>query len=520
MTGISVCMIVKNEVELLPACLASVRPFVDEICVVDTGSTDGTPDVALAAGARVEHHAWQNDFSLARNASLAMAQNPWILVVDADERLDGASSHALRTATQDAAAFAFMVIRDDLRPKGEPDQIALVRLFRNLPQIRYARPVHEDVTDSLAAIGLSAVPKLSGVHLTHLGYLPAALTRCDKLARNLAILRQRCSEAPADLFSAYKFAVSLPESAIHERQAAFAAALALVDAQPLAELDDLPFLPRLFEAAAEFFATTGHVAAALALCIRGTELFPDALLFRQYYADLLRRVGEFAAAGRLQGSIFSNRELCAIRAESLHAFRLRSSLSALAFALDEQVSLRPAVPATTEDVAVRCAYLRWAVQQGHHHEVARALGPLLQAHFERDDIKLLAGEFAWASGDRETAWVVWGGASASSEAGYRAHTWLSLVRAVRGETYAGVGPARDVASAALDNLLVQLGEGESAPDPVFEPSALARWTERWLSELRHAGRQDLADRGAARIEKQATRVRTGSNPVQAAHCCI
>src|SRR5436309_8928498 len=80
-------MIVRNEAARLAACLDSAGPAVDEIVVVDTGSTDGTQALARAEGARVVEWSWRDDFAAARNQALALARGPWVLVLDGDERL-------------------------------------------------------------------------------------------------------------------------------------------------------------------------------------------------------------------------------------------------------------------------------------------------------------------------------------------------------------------------------------------------------------------------------------------------
>ncbi|MCK4633171.1 MAG: glycosyltransferase family 2 protein, partial [candidate division Zixibacteria bacterium] len=85
--SISACMMVKNEEELLPGSLESIRNWVDEIVVVDTGSTDRTVEIAESYGARVYHQPWANDFSLHRNYSTSLATGDWILIIDADERI-------------------------------------------------------------------------------------------------------------------------------------------------------------------------------------------------------------------------------------------------------------------------------------------------------------------------------------------------------------------------------------------------------------------------------------------------
>ena len=95
---LSLAMIVKNEEHFLADALRSAAPFCDELVVVDTGSTDATVAIARSLGARVEHFAWCDDFSAARNASLRACRGQYILVLDADERLEGGDPALLRRA--------------------------------------------------------------------------------------------------------------------------------------------------------------------------------------------------------------------------------------------------------------------------------------------------------------------------------------------------------------------------------------------------------------------------------------
>jgi hypothetical protein len=74
---LSLCMIVKDEEAMLGRCLEAARAAVDEIAVVDTGSTDRTVQIAEEHGARVLHHAWDGDFAAARNASFDAATGDW-----------------------------------------------------------------------------------------------------------------------------------------------------------------------------------------------------------------------------------------------------------------------------------------------------------------------------------------------------------------------------------------------------------------------------------------------------------
>lgn len=82
---LSACMMVKNEEQNLPRCLESIKNVVDEIIIVDTGSTDRTVEIAESYGAKVYHHPWENDFSKHRNQSISYAQGDWVFIIDADE---------------------------------------------------------------------------------------------------------------------------------------------------------------------------------------------------------------------------------------------------------------------------------------------------------------------------------------------------------------------------------------------------------------------------------------------------
>ena len=101
---ISLCMIVRNEERFIGQCLGSVKDFVDEMIVVDTGSTDRTAEIAHQFGATVLDHAWTGDFSEARNYSISKASRDWILILDADERLAERDSKKLRELVRNARA--------------------------------------------------------------------------------------------------------------------------------------------------------------------------------------------------------------------------------------------------------------------------------------------------------------------------------------------------------------------------------------------------------------------------------
>jgi tetratricopeptide (TPR) repeat protein len=190
---LSLCMIVKNEHETLARCLASVKGVADEIIVVDTGSTDGTQAIAREHGAQLIQSSWENDFSRARNQSLAAATGAWILVLDADEYLlteDGAALRELlvrHTSEDGRATVAFQLVLQNLSADGRPGMLAhITRVFPNRPDVRYEWPIHEQVMTSLGRAGVPV--QTATVKFLHTGYANRERNRAKQL-RNREIFQ-------------------------------------------------------------------------------------------------------------------------------------------------------------------------------------------------------------------------------------------------------------------------------------------------------------------------------------------
>src|SRR5262245_13210477 len=111
--GVTLAMIVRDEEAKLGRCLDSAKDNVDEIAIVDTGSSDDTISIAKSYGARVSEIVWPDAFHIARNASLDMVETEWVLWLDADEWLDPASAPLLREAIRNEKAFAYFLARFD-----------------------------------------------------------------------------------------------------------------------------------------------------------------------------------------------------------------------------------------------------------------------------------------------------------------------------------------------------------------------------------------------------------------------
>ncbi|MDQ7788611.1 MAG: glycosyltransferase family 2 protein, partial [Clostridia bacterium] len=172
---ISLCMIARNEAQNLGRCLNSVRDVVDEMIVIDTGSSDGTANIARSLGARVYSFVWNDNFSDARNSSLEMATGDWILFLDADEELAPESHDALRSLVNDETVDGYFVkIINYLGNEGwtETCPDIVFRLFRNRPEYRFRGAIHEQIADVILENNRRAGYRMAeDVIILHYGYL-------------------------------------------------------------------------------------------------------------------------------------------------------------------------------------------------------------------------------------------------------------------------------------------------------------------------------------------------------------
>ena len=183
---LSLCMIVKNEAQALPRCLKSVKNVVDEIIVLDTGSTDKTPQIAKKLGAKIYKYEWCNDFSAARNEALKYVTGDWVLILDADETLNPEIIPSLREVLKMEEYLLVNLLRQEIGAKQSPYSL-VSRLFRNHPEIRFDRPYHALVDDSITEI-IAAEPqwqigRLPGVAIFHTGYQQTAIAKHNKYER-------------------------------------------------------------------------------------------------------------------------------------------------------------------------------------------------------------------------------------------------------------------------------------------------------------------------------------------------
>ncbi|HEX9653140.1 MAG TPA: glycosyltransferase [bacterium] len=205
---VSLCMIVKNEEAYLEWCLKSVEDVVDEIVIVDTGSSDRTLEIARRFNAKIHHWRWADDFAAARNASLRHATGEWILHLDADERLLPESKAELLRCLKDPGVTCYSVLIDSPAEQLKKGHISRAhRLFRNLSGIRYSGRIHEQISPSVAKLKRKA--EVSNIKFLHLGYAKNAEEMQQKSDRNFKLLKQQITDEPNHAYWRYLMAQNL-----------------------------------------------------------------------------------------------------------------------------------------------------------------------------------------------------------------------------------------------------------------------------------------------------------------------
>ncbi|MFX3624800.1 MAG: glycosyltransferase [Ectobacillus sp.] len=206
---ISLCMIVKDEEKTLPACLDSVKSFIDEMIIVDTGSKDQTVNIARHYGAKVFHIPWEHDFAKARNVSLEHATGDWILHLDADERLEPEDTKLLLSllASDTAEAYFLQIINHLYESSGDKMVFPSIRLWRNRPEYRFTGALHEQISSSIMKRNPAKPMQLTQVRIHHYGYSQQIVQEKNKTERNLKIALDEVKRHPGAPFARYNLAM-------------------------------------------------------------------------------------------------------------------------------------------------------------------------------------------------------------------------------------------------------------------------------------------------------------------------
>lgn len=194
---LSFCAIVKNESQHLSRCLASVKPYVDELIIVDTGSTDATVAIAQDYGAIIGHFDWCNDFAAARNYALSLVTGDWVLVLDADEELVIHDPNFRDRWLTPEAPVIYGINRLDLFEVDDIANSINPRLYQKLPGIHYVGRYHEQLqTQENTPLTMGV---MNALEIKHYGNSDANILHKNQ-TRDIPILEQMRAEEGLDLW--------------------------------------------------------------------------------------------------------------------------------------------------------------------------------------------------------------------------------------------------------------------------------------------------------------------------------
>ncbi|WP_221796734.1 glycosyltransferase [Paenibacillus typhae] len=275
-------MIVKDEEKILDRCLNSVKDKVDEIIVVDTGSSDNTIEIAKQYTASVYTFAWTNDFSEARNYSLQQATKEYILVLDADEYLD-ADADLQQELSSKLDYYLFNI--KNYHSYGQSFTHSAVRLFKNDTNLYYENRLHEH----LNIVGNDALKGGEAATLIHhTGYSAEKMDEKAKLKRNLPLMQQAVRENP-DAYNLYNMGKTYMSLDEHLKAVEF-----FKRAYPLST--NRVFLPELLVKLAYSLGELGRNEEGLNILNDAVHVFPEETEMWYIRGELFAKTGYYKDA--------------------------------------------------------------------------------------------------------------------------------------------------------------------------------------------------------------------------------
>jgi glycosyltransferase involved in cell wall biosynthesis/Tfp pilus assembly protein PilF len=293
---LSMCMIARNSSRTISAALETIRPWVDEMIVLDTGSDDETPQLAEQLGARVFHTKWQDSFSTARNESIRHARGDWIVWIDSDDTIDAENGRKLRDLVESQQSPSTMGFVLQVRCPADPEASAYatatvvdhVKLFRNIPAIQFSGRIHEQVLPAIRTLGCEV--EWTDIFVVHSGSEHSDAARASKHRRDLRLLEMSLSESPDDTFHLFNMGMTLLDA---DRPAE---ALNFLCRSLQMVSPGESHTRKLFAFLAQAYTSLGRIESALKSCRQGLGIFPNdpELLFRK--SSLEQHCGRLDAA--------------------------------------------------------------------------------------------------------------------------------------------------------------------------------------------------------------------------------
>lgn len=210
--SLSLCMIVKNEENTLGRCLESVKDIVDEIIIVDTGSTDNTVKIAESYGSKVFFYKWDNSFANARNYSLSKASKDWILIMDADDEIKSEDKIKVLELINDNNTKLNAYFGETLSYSGNYTDYNIysnlnIRFIKNNKGYKFVGDIHEQIMPGDEDAKKQAFLGIVDIKFYHYGYLNDTIKQKNKRKRNMEIIEKLLKENPNNPFMLYNMGV-------------------------------------------------------------------------------------------------------------------------------------------------------------------------------------------------------------------------------------------------------------------------------------------------------------------------
>lgn len=300
---LSLCMIVRDNEDTIRPCLESIKPFVDEMIVVDTGSTDRTPDICRELGARVEHFPWCDDFSAARNESLKYARGTWIFWMDSDDTIGPDCGRELRTLTQtkhadEVLGFVMQVHCPGRNAEGAEEVTVVdhVKLFRNRCNLRFEHRIHEQILPAIHRAGGRV--EWTDLFVVHSGADRSPQGERRKLERDLRILNRELLEKPNHPFVLFNLGMTHAHAKQFEEAISY-----LTQCVKVSDPQD-SHVRKAYALVVSAQMQAGDEAMAIQCCERGLQLYPEDTELQFRAGVLYHRTGRLTeAVAAFQGAL-------------------------------------------------------------------------------------------------------------------------------------------------------------------------------------------------------------------------
>lgn len=324
---LSLCMIVRNNENTIGPCISSIRPWVDEMIVIDTGSTDATATICKDLGAKVWHWPWQDDFSAARNESLKYASGEWIFWMDSDDTITEDCGQKLRSLAYGTHSPEVLGYIAQVHCPGPSDQkfditvVDHVKLFRNRPDLRFEHRIHEQILPAIRRAGGDVA--FTDIYVVHSGADHTPEGRQRKLVRDFKLLHLDLAERPDHPFVLFNLGMTHADTQDH-REAIRWLTKCLEVSGP-----NESHVRKTYALLVNSLMQAQEFERAATTCERGRQLFPDDKELQFRHAMIAHQLGWYTDAISLYTQVLapsSDRYFVSVD-QGLSTFKARHNLA-------------------------------------------------------------------------------------------------------------------------------------------------------------------------------------------------